>query len=79
MIEDILTPFFTTKDTGTGLDLSIADQIAAEHGGFIAVASDEGRGSSFSVNLPIMAAEASTDDEEQEPLLTARYGRMGKI
>jgi two-component system NtrC family sensor kinase len=55
--EDIFNPFFTTKTKGTGLGLPIAHQIVAEHGGFIAVESSEGRGSRFYVNLPILETD----------------------
>jgi len=53
-IGHIFEPFFTTKDTGkgTGLGLSIAYGIVREHGGWIDVDSDIGKGSCFSVYLP---------------------------
>ena len=51
--EQIFNPFFTTKDEGTGLGLSIAFNIINEHGGWLDVSSEEGRGSSFVITLPI--------------------------
>jgi two-component system NtrC family sensor kinase len=50
----LFDPFFTTKDVGegTGLGLSIAYGIIREHGGWIDVRSERGKGSCFSVYLP---------------------------
>jgi signal transduction histidine kinase len=52
-IEDIFNPFFTTKSTGSGLGLSISNQIIQEHRGYIDVESQVGKGSSFFINLPL--------------------------
>ena len=57
----IFEPFFTTKGVGegTGLGLSVAYGIIAEHGGWISVESEVGRGSRFSVFLrPAGGAQA---------------------
>jgi two-component system NtrC family sensor kinase len=52
-LEDIFNPFFTTKSTGSGLGLSISNQIVQDHSGYIDVESQLDKGSSFSVNLPV--------------------------
>ena len=54
----IFDPFFTTKGVGegTGLGLSVAHGIATEHGGFIDVESNVGRGSRFRIFVPAEAA-----------------------
>jgi signal transduction histidine kinase len=52
-LEDIFNPFFTTKNTGSGLGLSISNQIVQDHKGYIAVESQLGKGSSFFINLPV--------------------------
>ncbi|MBI3058792.1 MAG: HAMP domain-containing protein, partial [Deltaproteobacteria bacterium] len=52
-LEDIFNPFFTTKKDGSGLGLSISHQIVQEHGGYIVVESQVGKGTTFSVNLPV--------------------------
>jgi signal transduction histidine kinase len=53
-LENIFTPFFTTKKAGrgTGLGLSIAQGIVEEHGGWIDVESRPGQGTCFTVWLP---------------------------
>jgi len=54
-IDRIFTPFFTTKDNGTGLGLSLAQQIIEKHGGDISCRSDPGDGTSFTIDLPLDA------------------------
>jgi signal transduction histidine kinase len=52
-LEDIFNPFFTTKSTGSGLGLSISNQIIQDHKGYIHVESQLNKGSSFFINLPV--------------------------
>ena len=52
-LEHIFDPFFTNKDGGSGLGLSISNQIIEEHGGRILVKSKIKEGTSFYVNLPL--------------------------
>jgi len=49
----IFEPFFSTKEEGIGLGLSVAQRIVEEHGGTIRVASAEGGGTVFSITLPL--------------------------
>jgi len=54
-LETIFDPFFTTKPLGdgTGLGLSIVHNIIWKHNGFIEVKSKRGRGTTFSIFLPV--------------------------
>jgi two-component system NtrC family sensor kinase len=52
-LDHIFDPFFTSKDEGSGLGLSISHQIVQEHGGYVTVESNIGTGTSFFINLPV--------------------------
>ena len=46
-------PFFTTKPGGTGLGLYISHDIVKRHGGALTIASEPGRGTTFTLELPL--------------------------
>ena len=60
----IWDPFFTTKEegVGTGLGLSVVHSIVTEHGGVVDVHSELGRGTEFTVRLPLIDAPAAETD-----------------
>ncbi len=51
--EKIFDPFFTTKERGTGLGLAVSYTIVRSFGGNITVESDPGKGTKFTLKLPI--------------------------
>ncbi|HEU4955185.1 MAG TPA: ATP-binding protein, partial [Gemmatimonadales bacterium] len=73
----VFEPFFTTKPEGegTGLGLSISQGIVREHGGRIMLATEEGRGSTFTVQLPL-AASPPPPTEDVRPGAPARRLRV---
>ncbi|PIQ84673.1 MAG: hypothetical protein COV75_01015 [Candidatus Omnitrophica bacterium CG11_big_fil_rev_8_21_14_0_20_63_9] len=48
----VFDPFYTTKPTGTGLGLFVSQRIIKAHGGTIELASEEGKGTCFTIRLP---------------------------
>jgi signal transduction histidine kinase len=52
-MDKIFYPFFTTKETGSGIGLAVAQKVADEHRGFLDVESEPGRGSTFTLRFPL--------------------------
>ena len=50
-LKNIFKPFFTTKERGVGLGLSICQRIIKDHGGYIRVKSIPGKGTIFFIRL----------------------------
>jgi len=75
--EKLFQPFFTTKaaDKGTGLGLSTSLSIAKNHGGFITVESETGRGSEFKLFLPAVIGVLEGEAAPQKPSLPAGNGQ----
>jgi len=51
-LHKVFSPFFSTKEKGTGLGLAVAAKIVESHGGALTVDSEPGNGSTFSIRLP---------------------------
>ena len=76
-LETIFVPFYTTKETGTGLGLALVHQMVVEHGGEITVDSTVGRGTVFRVTLP--AWSDSGRDKETRRHGDTETGRVERI
>ena len=72
----IFDPFFTTKgEVGTGLGLSVSYSIIQRHGGEMRAESQPGRGTTFTIVLPVGAVDrAQASEGAEEP--GSRHGRI---
>jgi signal transduction histidine kinase len=61
----LFRPFHTTKSDGHGLGLAIAQKIISAHGGTIEVQSEPGRGTKFSIRLPVSQMSEVRDQKSE--------------
>lgn len=53
----IFEPYFTTRDTGSGLGLTVVYKVVKEHGGDLHMDSRPGQGTTFRITLPVLQSE----------------------
>ena len=53
----IFEPYFTTRDTGSGLGLTVVYKVVREHGGDLHMDSSPGRGTTFKISIPVPQSE----------------------
>lgn len=70
----IFDPYFTTKKHGSGLGLTICYSIVKKHGGHISVQSVVGKGTGFTIYLPVSSGQA--EKEADEDMLISGEGKV---
>ena len=75
-LDKIFDPYFTTKQKGSGLGLTTSYSIIRKHDGHIAVESEAGKGTTFSVYLPASQKEIASSRRSEKTLSTVKSGRI---
>ncbi|MFP4483741.1 MAG: two-component system sensor histidine kinase NtrB [Spirochaetota bacterium] len=57
VVEKIFEPYFTTKDFGSGIGLTLVYKVVKEHLGEVSVETEEGKGTTFTLSLPVPQRE----------------------
>jgi CheY-like chemotaxis protein len=69
ILPKIFDPYFSTKEYGSGLGLTICYSIVKKHGGHISVQSVEEKGTSFTIYLPVSSVQAEKEVDEDSLIM----------
>lgn len=76
LIDKIFEPFFSTKEGGLGLGLSMTKRVIEEHGGSIEVFSTKDKGTEVRILLPIKVKDITCEEPVQIPLDTFQESKL---
>ncbi|NRA04237.1 MAG: GAF domain-containing protein [Myxococcales bacterium] len=76
-LERAFVPFYTRKDSGTGLGLALCERIVQAHGGTISIRSRANEGTAISIRLPGMEAPVQKAVPEAVPLSASQFAGEG--
>lgn len=65
-LQNLYVPFYTTKETGTGIGLSVCKKIIEDHGGKITVKSHANQGTRFRIEIPIVEPLSLNENQHQD-------------
>jgi PAS domain S-box-containing protein len=68
ILSQVFDPYFSTKETGHGLGLSICHSVVQRHDGHITVSSEQGKGTTFQFYLPASKEQAMTTVEQEKEI-----------
>lgn len=74
--DKIFDPFFSTKENGKGIGLTTSYSIIKKHDGHITVSSQQGKGTTFIIYLPIVSAGVPCNDETSNEPTKKMSGRI---
>ncbi|MCF6239550.1 MAG: ATP-binding protein, partial [Candidatus Marinimicrobia bacterium] len=76
MIDKVFDPYFTTKQAGSGLGLAICHSIINKHDGHISVQSSPGKGTTFTIYLPVDPSVDIPVAKQQKPGSAVKAARI---
>jgi len=79
ILKQIFDPYFTTKESGNGLGLSICYAIVSKHGGYIGARSIKGKGTVFDVYLPAVEQEDESEKKSSVVVPLKKDQATGRI